>query len=58
MTVTGASICQVNQIAALSASNRWTILAHGPAGTRQPWRSRPSWFFSVYIASTSGRFMS
>jgi hypothetical protein len=30
--------------------------AHSPAGTRPPWRSRPSWFFSVQmIASTRCR---
>ncbi len=30
--------------------------AHRPAGTRPPWRSRPSWFFSVQMmASTRWR---
>jgi hypothetical protein len=41
---------------ALSASRRCTTRAHSPAGTRPPWRSRPSWFFSVQmIASTRCR---
>ena len=32
------------------------IRAQSPAGTRPPWRSRPSWFFSVQmIASTRCR---
>jgi hypothetical protein len=47
---------QLCQIAALRASSRWTTRAHSPAGTRPPWRSRPSWFFSVQmIASTRWR---
>ena len=54
--LTGAPICQLNQIAALSASRRWTTRAHSPAGTRPPWRSRPSWFFRVQMmASTRWR---
>jgi hypothetical protein len=37
------------QIAALSASSRWMIRAHSPVGIRPPWRSSPSWFFSVQM---------
>ncbi len=54
--MTGAPICQLCQMAVLSASRRWTIRAYSPAGTRPPWRSRPSWFLSVQmIASTRWR---
>ena len=42
--MTGAPIIQLGQMQALRASSRCTILAHSPAGTRPPWRSRPSWF--------------
>ena len=49
-----SSSCARSQ--ALRAGHRCTILAHSPAGTRPPWRSRPSWFFSVQmIASTRCR---
>jgi hypothetical protein len=37
--LTGAPINQLNPMVALSASKRWTILAHSPAGLRPPWRS-------------------
>ena len=54
--MTGAPIIQLCQMQALSASSRCTIRAHSPAGTRPPWRSRPSWFFRVQmIASTRCR---
>src|SRR6266567_948608 len=54
--LTGAPIIQLCQMQAFRASSRCTILAHRPAGTRPPWRSRPSWFFSVQMmASTRWR---
>jgi hypothetical protein len=54
--LTGAPVCQLCQMQALSASSRCTMRADSPAGTRPPWRSRPSWFFKVQmIASTRDR---
>src|ERR1700730_16986067 len=38
---------------AFRASSRWMILAHRPAGRRPPWRSRPSWFFSVQMTAST-----
>ena len=47
--LTGAPICQLNQMAALRASSRWRTRVHSPAGTRPPWRSRPSWFLPQHL---------
>src|SRR5450755_4391863 len=51
--LTEAPICQLNQMAVLSASRRWVMRAHSPAGTRPPWRSRPSWFFRVQMMAST-----
>ena len=44
---------QLCQMTAFSASSRWTMRAHRPAGMRPPLRSRPSWLFRVQMTAST-----